>query len=215
MKKILLILTITLLLSSQAFAGGADQDHVYVGGSIAWQSLMNSDLSSNDALTDAALKAEDAEFDFGSLGYGASGFVGYKWANGLRLEGELSHFKSNIDKVSANVGDTKLNGNLSMTAVMVNALWELDHKSGFFPYIGLGAGYGWAKGNYDGGGDRVSGTSNIPLLQPILGMGYTLTENVSMTMDYKFVMGLKKLDYDELEHDYKAHRIGLGLIYNF
>jgi len=36
-----------------------------------------------------------------------------------------------------------------------------------------------------------------------------------MTLDYKFVKGLKKLDYDDLETDYKAHRVGLGVIYNF
>jgi len=214
-KKALLIFTIVLLVSSQAFAGGDNQDHVYAGGSIAWQYLMDAELGSNDALTDAVLKAEDAKFEFDGLGFGATGIVGYKWANGLRLEGELSHFKSKIDQVTADVGNTKLNGSLGMTAVMVNALWEFEEKKNFFPYLGLGAGYGWARGNFEGGGDRVSGTSNIPLLQPIIGMGYQLTEKVSMTMDYKFVMGLKKLDYDELEHKYRAHRVGLGLIYNF
>lgn len=215
MKKALLLFSIVLLVASQAFAGGNTQDHVYAGGSIAWQYLMDSPLSSNDALIDAALKAEDAKVEYDAFGYGLSGLVGYKWANGFRLEGELNFFKSNVEKVSADVGNTDLNGSLDMTAVMVNALYEFDLGAKYFPYLGLGAGYGWANGDYKGGGDEVSGTSSIPLVQPILGIGYTLTDNVSLTADYKFVMGLKKLDYDELEQEYRTHRIGVGFIYNF
>lgn len=215
MKKGLFILVVVLLISSQALAGGNKQDHLYAGGSIAWQYLLNSELGSNDALTDAALKAEDAKFEFDTFGYGASGIIGYRWTNGIRLEGELSYFKSNVEKVTANVGSTDLNGSLDMTSIMVNALWEHKGVDNLFPFLGFGAGYGWAKGDYKGGGDEVSGTSSIPLMQPILGMGYRLSEDVSLTMDYKFVFGLKKLDYDQLKQEYRAHRVGLGLLYNF
>ncbi|MGL1861205.1 MAG: porin family protein [Pseudodesulfovibrio sp.] len=215
MKKGLLLFALVLLISSHAFAEGKKDDHAYVGGSIAWQNLMDSDLGSNDGLTDAALKASDAEFKFKGLGYGASGFAGYQWTNGFRLEGELSFFKSDIDKVSSTVGDTDLNGYLDMTALMVNALWQFESETDVFAFAGLGAGYGWAKGKYEGGGDGVTGTSSIPLVQPIFGLGYHLTEDVSMALDYKFVMGLKKLDYDELEHEYRAHRLGLGVKYDF
>ena len=215
MHKILYILALTLLISTQALAGEKNQDRPYVGGSIAWQHLMDSNLDSNDALTDAALRAVDAQFEFNNFGYGVSGFAGYKWASGFRLEGELSYFKSDIDQVTSTDGDTKLDGSLDMTAVMVNALWEFEQRKNFFPFIGLGAGYGWSNGKFEGGGDKVKGTSGIPLIQPIVGMGYILTDNISMTLDYKFVKGLKKLDYDDLETDYKAHRVGLGVIYNF
>lgn len=61
----------------------------------------------------------------------------------------------------------------------------------------------------------MSSSSSIPLVQPILGIGYKITDHVSMGLDYKFVFGLSKLNYDDLKGEYRAHRVGLGLRYEF
>lgn len=215
MKRYLLTLGFLLLLSSVALAGGRNQSHPYIGISVSGQSMLDTDLSSNDGLVDAILKAADAKMKFKGFGYGISGTAGYKWANGFRLEGEFNYFKSDLDKVTSTAGSRKVDGSVDMKALMVNALWEFENSSPWYSFLGLGAGYGWSKGELEGGGDKVSSTTSIPLIQPILGVGYKITDNVSMGLDYKFVMGLKKLDYDDLKGDYRAHRLGLGLRYNF
>lgn len=214
MKKVILILSLVLMLSTQAIAGGSGTDHPYIGGSVSWQQVMDSNIDSNDALTDAALRAIDATMVLKD-GYGVTGYAGYKWANGFRLEGELSYFRSDPDKASANIGSTKLDGSLDMTAFMVNAIWDFETESGLFPFVGFGAGYGWTSGKFAGGGDVVQGTSNIPLVQPILGVGYRLTNKIAVSLDYKLAFGLKDLDYDQMEMKYRAHRVGLGLRYDF
>ncbi|BDQ35938.1 hypothetical protein SYK_02980 [Pseudodesulfovibrio nedwellii] len=215
MKRLLLVCLFLFLFSSLALAGGHKQDRPYVGLIIAGQYLMDTDLSSNDGLTDAILKSADAKMQFKDFGYGVAGTAGYKWASGFRLEGELNYFKSDLDKVKGNGGSIDVDGSINMKALMVNALWEFENKTPWFSYLGLGAGYGWSKGTIEGGGDKVSKSCSIPLVQPILGVGYNLTDNVSLGLDYKFVMGLQKLDYQDLKGEYRAHRLGLGLRYNF
>lgn len=215
MKQLSLSLLFVLLLSTVALAGGPKGSHHYVGLQLAYQSLLETDLGSNDQLTDAALKAADAKMEFDDFGYGVSGIVGYKWSMGPRLEVELNYFKSDVDKVTSDVGNTELDGYVDMKSLMVNALWEFENDTDWYSFLGLGTGYGWSKGTLEGGGDEVSGTSSTPLFQPILGFGYHFTEHVSLDVNYKFIMGLKKLDYDDLEGDYRAHRLGVGLRYNF
>jgi OmpA-like transmembrane domain. len=215
MNRCVFIVVAILFFSSLAMAGGRKQDRAYIGLTLAGQSMLDTDLSSNDGLTDAVLKAVDAKMKFKDFGYGLGGAVGYKWANGFRLESELNYFKSDIDKVKSNAGSIGVDGSVDMKSVMVNALWEFENETDWYSFLGMGAGYGWSKGTLEGGGDKVSSTCSIPLVQPILGVGYKITDNVSMAIDYKFVMGLQKLDYKDLKGDYKAHRLGLGVRYNF
>ncbi len=194
-----LFFILAILLASPAYAGGRGNYGPYVGASISGQQLMETEVNSSN---------QEVTFD---LGYGGSAFAGYHWPVGFRLEAEGSYFKNDIDKVKSGSGSSSADGSVDMKALMVNALWEFENETKWFSYLGLGGGYGWSKGKTS----TSSASASVPLFQPILGAGYRITENISMALDYKFMMGLKKLDYDGVKGEYKAHRLGLGVRYAF
>jgi opacity protein-like surface antigen len=211
MKKVLLALTMVLVVATAANAG----QH-YVSGSVSTQYLMDSDISSNDSATNAELREADAKVESG-WGWGLSAASGYQWESGIRVELEGSYFSSDLDKITSNIGNLDVGGKFDMTALMVNALYEYQVKedSPLSVYGGLGFGYGWSYGELDLEGDDFSDTASIPLVQPIAGLRYRIDENWSVQADYKFMAGLEKLDYGLFEAEYRSHRMGLGLRYDF
>ncbi|WP_243545866.1 porin family protein [Pseudodesulfovibrio tunisiensis] len=198
MKKIAFAIMLVLVLASTAMAAKTEYGP-YVGMLLSGQQLQETDVSATGL---------DVTFD---PGFGVTAYAGYHWPIGLRLELEGSYFKSDIDKVKAGGASAHPDGSVDMKAIMVNALWEFENSSQWFAYLGLGGGYGWSKGEVYG--DHAS--DSVPLMQPILGVGYHLTENISMNLDYKYTFGLDTLDYDGVKGDFDAHRLGLGLRYNF
>lgn len=215
MKKFaLLLFTLLLLAPASSNAGQSAKHGAYVSGIIGGQFLQESDLSSNNGAVDAVLKASDAKIEFGS-GFGAGVAAGYHWENGFRLEAEGSYYTSDLDKVRGNGGSVNVDGSVAMTAFMVNALYEFENKTPWTWYVGIGAGYGWAKGTLEAGSDKISETCGIPLVQPIVGVGYWLDDHWNLAVDYRYAYGLEKMDYDLLNAEYRAHRVGLALRYSF
>jgi len=197
--KTTLTILLLILMTIPAMAREKEWHGPYAGISLGGQQLQEMDVSGSSL---------DVDFD---LGWSASVSAGYHWPVGLRLEAEGIYLKNDIDKIKSGANSAKISGSVDMKALMANALWEFENKTKWFSYLGLGLGYGKSKAEAEGD----SATSTIPLAQPILGFGYRITDHVSMSLDYRYLMGLKKLDYEGTKSDYRAHRLGLGLRYAF
>lgn len=199
MKRSLLALVFILLFTSLSFAGDYKAYGPYVGLSLGGQYVQDMDISGSSL---------DVSFD---KGWGAAALVGYHWDAGFRLELEGAYLRNDLDKISSGANSARVDGSIEMKALMVNALWEFENHTPWFSYLGLGVGNGWSTAKAAG----ETATDSTPLAQPILGIGYRLSDHVSMAMDYKYLMSLRKLDYEGVKSNYRAHRVGLNLRYAF
>ncbi len=197
--KTTLTILLLILMTVPAMAREKEWHGPYAGLSLGGQQLSEMDISGTSL---------DVDFD---PGWSASVSAGYHWPVGLRLEAEGIYLKSEFNKIKSGANSAKIDGSVNMKALMVNTLWEFENDTNWFSYLGLGLGYG--KSKVEAFDD--SATSTIPLAQPILGAGYRITDHVAMSLEYKYLMGLEKLDYDGVKSDYRAHRLGLGLRYAF
>jgi outer membrane cobalamin receptor len=91
----------------------------------------------------------------------------------------------------------------------------------FFPYVGAGVGMSWVMADMtEPSSGRGFDDNDIAFAyQGIAGVGYNITQNVGMTLDYRF-LGTTGLDFDtpagKADYDaYYNHTVMLGLRYSF
>lgn len=147
------------------------------------------------------------EFDPGWTGLGA---VGYAFANGLRLEGELGYRRNGVDNGP---------GNASAWSLMGNALYDFNTGTRFTPYVGVGV--GGARLNFNNvatGGTTVDDGDTVVAYQGLAGVGYQVTTNLSVDLGYRYFTTEKprfSSSAGTVESDYDDHAVVLGLRYQF
>lgn len=92
---------------------------------------------------------------------------------------------------------------LSTSAVMGNIYFDWKNDSAFTPYVGVGAGYGWAKGT--GVGVNDSGIA----LGATAGIAMDMTSNVALDVGYHF------RDIMITGDDVAEHSVTAGLRFKF
>ena len=125
------------------------------------------------------------------------GAFGYLAQNGFRIESELSWRGNDINKV-AGANDA---GRLTSLGLMVNFLYELDiGDTGAYgigpttplrPYIGLGG--GGARYTLEvipnlGAAPAVDDQTYALAYQGIIGVGITVAEHATLTLDYRYLV---------------------------
>ena len=138
-----------------------------------------------------------------SPGYVIGGAVGVEWGNHVRTELELSHARWSSDKyryydhhtVDGGTTDYSSGAAVSATYLLGNAWLDLNQGSRITPYIGGGAGIGWAnlgafQTNYSGYDFSATGFAFQ------LGAGVRINVSDKVVIDagyrYKDIVGLKK-----------------------
>ncbi|MBI9112523.1 outer membrane protein [Maridesulfovibrio ferrireducens] len=205
MKKLLLAFAAILLFSvpAQAF-DNYFKAGPYVSAGVGGQYIAETDISKTPySLT----------FD---VGYGGTVAAGYKWKQGWRVELEGSYFTSDLGRGKEDDKSIDVDGSLDMKSIMGNVLYEFSGtETRLFSYLGAGVGYGWSDSEIKYWSLSADGSTSIPLVQPIVGIGYRLTENISLDLDYKLKVGLKELDYDGVKGDYLSNRVTGGIRFTF
>ncbi len=180
---------LALVLIGAAAAPGARAQPVaglYVGAGAGYGFLQSQSVQSPAAVLDSA--------QFGG-GIATVGSVGYGIGNGLRLELEGSW------RDNAQSHGVPGNGRESKAGVMLNALFDFDTGlPGFYPYVGLGGGYQWARwsavdlaatvpGAPGQGSLTASGTAGEPAYQVIVGAAVPINAvpGLSVTLEYRFL----------------------------
>jgi outer membrane protein OmpA-like peptidoglycan-associated protein len=194
------------MLGTAAYAEGpAKHKGLYVSGAVGanW---------ANDSETSGGLSG-DVDFDMDLVGAVA---VGYGFGNGLRLEGELSHRRSDVDGIT---GATAV-GKFGVTGYMANLLYDFNVSRSFTPYVGLGAGLATVHADdLNSGGVNVDDEDNVFAWQAIVGFAIPLSEQLDLTADYRyFDAGDVDLQTDggaSVNSEYAAHSAMIGLRYRF
>ncbi len=158
-----------------------------------------------------------AEIDLNfKTGYMVGGFVGYRWCEGFRVEGEVSYRRNTLKSVDVSYSDfegdsefsdtvsiERVHGHHSLVTYMANLLYEIDTCSSFTPYVGAGIGYGHEITKTGLCEDKDNGFA----WQAIAGVEYTILPCTDLAIEYRFLKGPESRLYN--------HTVGLVAKYHF
>ena len=192
------------------FAGPAtaSQSGWYAGGMVGLTILHDSDNAFSGGGTTRT------EYDVGA-GFGAVG--GWDFGNNIRAELELSYRISGADRQLP--GAIALDGTTSALALMANGYYDF-YLGDWVPYAGFGLGFARIASDIDSGGVKIVDDSDVVFAyQFIGGVGYTLTPQVTLTLDYR-IFGtsdpeLTNTSNVKFDAEYFTQNIMLGARYRF
>jgi outer membrane protein OmpA-like peptidoglycan-associated protein len=165
--------------------------------------------------------AGSAQYDDGYIGAIQGG---YAFNNGLSLEVEGAMRYNAVDNIRGYTGTSR--GSMRNYAVMGNVLYDLPLAAmgidlPFTPYIGAGLGMadsapyhirsdGMPYPAYIGGPDKWG-----LAYQAIAGVRYPLTENIDLSLEYRFFSRTDENYPRGVANDYDAHSALIGVRYKF
>ena len=161
-------------------------------------------------------------------GAAVRGAIGHDFGN-VRLEAELGFRQNSAKAVTVtNAGGLPgvvsgpATGKVQAMSYMANLLYDFDFGSKVTPYIGAGAGVAHIKLNNLTSGGAIAGPSsdNVFALQGIVGLAYTLSSKVDLTLDYRYFFASDDPTFtDALGRKFSAgygnHAIMAGLTFRF
>jgi opacity protein-like surface antigen len=209
-----IVLAFVCLASCSLAVSASARDGFYIEGNVGPSILEDSDISGGGL-------SGEAEFD---TGYVIGGAVGYRLADGFRVEGSVSYRESDVDAVTS--GGVELNGagDANLTAIMANAYYDFDLGIPVKPYLGVGIGVGIIEVNSDDSANvlKVDDDSAEFAWNIMLGAGYAVTEDVDLSFGYRY-LGTTDPEFDAtllgvngtLDAEITVHEVLFGLRYNF
>src|SRR5579872_2755063 len=173
------------LAASAAIAFGSARAQTpgwYVGGEGAWSHLEDQNATSTSPGTSTPLKIHPGE------GFAAGIDGGYEFRSGLRLEGELVYRRQDETSGTSAGVTSPTHGHIDNLAIMGNAFYDFNNATRFTPYVG--AGVGGARLHLDDfnsvGSPGLSDTDWRLAYQGIAGVRYTIDQNWSASLDYRY-----------------------------
>ena len=161
------------------------------------------------------------EFD---PGFSVGGFGGYRFGNGVRLEGEYTYRRADTDDLCAGgtcISQTaaSLNGHVDAHALMGNIWFEPRVGKSLLPYAGGGIGVGFV--GYDGsvslnGINLGSGsdTDTVFAYQAGVGLGYELFDHYVISADYRY-WATTDANFNGANAEIGTHNVMVGGRYQF
>jgi opacity protein-like surface antigen len=160
-------------------------------------------------------------------GYLIGGAIGMNVTDMIRGEVELSHSRWDANEVSYEGmigGPSTADGSIKATYLLANLWGDFENDSSFTPYVGGGAGVGWADGNVTHGGAAFGhGDGEMGFaFQLGAGVKFDLTDNVLLDLGYRY-KSILSVDFDDTsgvfgpwrDGDVNSHNVQLGLTFNF
>ena len=178
------VLAAPVAVQAQPFNG------VYIGAGAGYNYLEDIDARPSPALGHSQPQAT------ANSGFTGLGSVGYGFGNGIRIELEGNYRQTQVRRITGTGFPTTSGGQVQNYGAMVNALFDMD--IGFpwiYPYLGLGAGYGWTNLNkvYAAGTNfpftlRANDTAGNFAWQVIAGLSFPIPNvpGLSLTAEYRF-----------------------------
>ncbi|WP_431284011.1 OmpA family protein [Humitalea sp. 24SJ18S-53] len=192
------LLASAALIASAPIAFAQPVTGVYLGAGLGVNWASDADISIDGALSPAAVaggitQSGKVSYD---LGWVALGSVGWGFGNGLRVEGEVSYRRNDLDGTSG-FGQSNFSGSeghRETIGTMVNLLYDFPVNWPVIPYIGIGAGYAWTSQvnavsiSSTGNQFNYRGVNGEFAYQGILGAAFPITAvpGLSLTAEYRY-----------------------------
>lgn len=161
--------------------GSFQQHYWYVHGGIGPSFLTDSQITLNSSLPDNQIKFYP--------GLRADAAIGYQFTPWFGLEAELGITSNSIKSIE---GSPDTSGEFAQLAQLVNAVFKLPTKSGFEPYVGVGAGLTLDGMHIERGtvqGVPLHGTDGAAALafQLAAGFKWKINDRWGMAVGYEFL----------------------------
>ncbi len=165
-------------------------------------------------------------------GYVFGATVGADWGNHIRTEVELSHARWSSDKYHSyatsdggHSGTHDGSSSVSATYLLGNVWLDLNQGSRITPYLGGGAGIGWANVNiFPGESFEDNFNSTGFAFQIGAGVRFAVNDHFMIDAGYRF-KDIVGLNYDPVDHvssidslsdtSLASHNFQIGLTYSF
>jgi outer membrane protein OmpA-like peptidoglycan-associated protein len=148
--------------------------------------------------------------------------LGYEWADGLRIEGELAH---RFNQTGAIDGGPESDSDFQMWSAMANILFDFNPDGSYHPYVGMGVGFTETDAYIVGFPGSIVVPGNLVQVhdddtvftwQVMAGVGWELTQRLTLDTEYRYV-SVGPADYENgVNVDALAgHEAWVGLRYSF
>ncbi|MBW1616042.1 MAG: porin family protein [Deltaproteobacteria bacterium] len=154
---------------------------------------------------------QDVELEYDS-GIVLGAAAGYDFGS-ARIEGELAYQQNDIDKIKSVNQENEVSGDVSSFALLINGYYDFYNSTKFTPFVT--AGIGFTKIGLEDKSDNDKDEYTVFAYQIGAGIGYALTEKVTIESKYRY---FATSDY-EFEHsgelEYNRHNLLFGVRVDF
>ena len=121
-------------------------------------------------------------------GLGLSAGLGYQLANGLRFEAGLAYQKNDLDKGKDATGEVKMNGDVSSTAFLASAYYDIPTGTKFSPFLGGGVGLAKVRLNDVAleGGEHWDNNDVVFAYHLSLGVSFAVNPQLNLDAGYRY-----------------------------
>ncbi|MEM8988698.1 MAG: OmpA family protein [Pseudomonadota bacterium] len=154
-------------------------------------------------------------------GFGVMGALGYDFGNSLRSEIELAHRDNDVSAIQTTANGA---GDIAVTSLLANLIWEVDVESPVTPFLGVGVGGAHVDANYLATGAtraiNVGDEDWALAYQGIVGLAWKVAENLAVDLSYRYfatdeVSFATAVPGGTLDQEYTAHGAFVGLRWAF
>jgi len=202
MRYFVLITCLCFATIAQAAQSAKNANSIYAG--VSGGISLVPDITATQAGVSSELET-DAGFRFG-------GVIGYKWAFGLRGEGEISYVQNNNDQLDG----IPVDGDISGFAFMANAWYDIDTGTNWIPYLGGGVGVARVSADVSFAGIEIADDSDTVFAWQIGGgVGYEVSPGIVVSADYRYLATTDPEFEDALgakfDAEYSSHNIMISV----
>lgn len=186
----------------------------YLGGSIGYN-------QTSDQTSEGPNRLVEVEFD---EGFTASTFLGYKFDNNFRVEGEFAWRRNDGNELFFNGTARPFTAKGAESySVMLNGLYDIKTSSSITPYIGGGIGFSSIDNEFLYGPANFEDGDTVFAWQGIIGASMPLTDKIDGFIDAKYFTGTgveftRTTPADngvDLESEYDNFSVSVGYRWNF
>lgn len=185
---------------------------LYIGLHGGGNVVFDSDIDNSRAGLD------DLSYD---AGFATGGTIGYRWPFRLRTEIEATYRSNRADEIEIGGRDRNADGRVSALTIMINGFYEFDNRSRWTPYVGGGLGFARVKwDDIEGrGNDLFDETESLFAAQIGGGVGFRISEDVTLSFDYR-ALATSEADFDDETGDdiklgYASSSLWVGMRFTF
>jgi opacity protein-like surface antigen len=220
------VFSLMMLTSLAVRADGGDAVRGwYLGGALGLNWVADQDVVRTTTVGALAPAIIETNLDW-DRGASLSAVFGYRLNANLRLEGEFARRSNDIDQVRLPTGFTATGGgDIAVTSVIFNALYEFSTGSPLNPYVGAGLGAAYLDFDITDSLSSASDTNSAWAFQAIAGVNWAVSPRWELFAQYQYfwvpdagiaatTRRTTSSNTYELD-DYRSQTVSVGLRYRF